>query len=261
MKKKYLFFDIDGTLVAGGYSASYIPDSVHETIKRLKDAGHFMALATGRSYAMAVDFMKALGFENMVHDGGYGLTLNNELLGITPLDKDKVCALIRECDEKGFPWGISVNNDTVRFVRDEKFMAEAHDTYMTTKIVEGLNPNDYENIYKAYIACNEGEEKQLETLRELPWCRFHKEYFFVEPADKAYGIRKVMDHFDAPYEDVIVFGDNNNDLSMFTDDWYKVAMGNATADLKAKADYITDDVDRDGVYKACEYLGLFEKVA
>jgi hypothetical protein len=63
----------------------------------------------------------------------------------------------------------------------------------------------------------------------------------------------------AHHEDVIVFGDNNNDLSMFTDDWFKVAMGNATEELKAKADYITDDVDKDGVYKACKYLGLFEK--
>ena len=85
MKKKYLFFDIDGTLVAGGYSASYIPDSVHEAIGKLKAAGHFMALATGRSYAMAVDFMKTLGFENMVHDGGYGLTLNNAYIA-TGLD-------------------------------------------------------------------------------------------------------------------------------------------------------------------------------
>jgi hypothetical protein len=198
MKKKYLFFDIDGTLVAGGYSASYIPDSVHETIDKLKKAGHFMALATGRSYAMAIDFMKALGFENMVHDGGYGLTLNNELLGITPLDKDKVCALIDECKEKGFSWGISVNNDTVRFVPDESFMAKTHDTYMNTKIVEGLDPRNYEKIYKAFIACSSGEEERLDNLKQLPWCRFHEEYFFVEPADKAYGIKKVMDHFGAP---------------------------------------------------------------
>jgi hydroxymethylpyrimidine pyrophosphatase-like HAD family hydrolase len=47
---------------------------------------------------------------------------------------------------------------------------------------------------------------------------------------------------------------------MFVDDWEKVAMGNAIPELKAKADYITDDVDQDGIYNICEKLGLFEKV-
>ena len=37
-------------------------------------------------------------------------------------------------------------------------------------------------------------------------------------------------------------------VTMFTDDWYKVAMGNAIPELKAKADFITDNVDADGIY-------------
>ena len=46
-------------------------------------------------------------------------------------------------------------------------------------------------------------------------------------------------------------------ITMFTDDWYKVAMGNAIPELKAKADFITDNVDADGIYNACQKLGLF----
>jgi hydroxymethylpyrimidine pyrophosphatase-like HAD family hydrolase len=45
---------------------------------------------------------------------------------------------------------------------------------------------------------------------------------------------------------------------MFTDDWTKVAMGNAIPELKKLADYVTSDVDKDGIYNACEKLGLFE---
>ena len=93
---------------------------------------------------------------------------------------------------------------------------------------------------------------------KVQWGRFHKEYFFVEPTDKAYGIRRVMDHFGADYSDVIVFGDAANDLSMFVDGWTKVAMGNAIPELKEQADYITTDVDKDGIYNACMALGLFE---
>ena len=40
-------------------------------------------------------------------------------------------------------------------------------------------------------------------------------------------------------------------------EWYKVAMGNACAELKARADYITTDVDKDGIWNACKELGLF----
>lgn len=66
-----------------------------------------------------------------------------------------------------------------------------------------------------------------------------------------------MDYFKADYADAIVFGDAMNDISMFTDDWYKVAMGNAIPELKMKADMVTADVEEDGIYKACETLGLF----
>ena len=70
MRKRYLFFDIDGTLLAGGYENSYIPLSTKEALCRLRDQGHFLAIATGRSHAMAKETMHALGFENMVSDGG-----------------------------------------------------------------------------------------------------------------------------------------------------------------------------------------------
>lgn len=43
-----------------------------------------------------------------------------------------------------------------------------------------------------------------------------------------------MDHFGAPYEDVVVFGDQKNDLKMFRDEWTSIAMGNAIDELKEK---------------------------
>ena len=45
---------------------------------------------------------------------------------------------------------------------------------------------------------------------------------------------------------------------MFTDEWTRVAMGNATPKLKAKADLITTDVTEDGIYNACLKLDLFD---
>jgi len=259
-RKRYLFFDIDGTLAAGGYGNTYIPESTIVALEKLRRAGHFLCIATGRSQAMAVDYMHSLGFENMVSDGGYGVTINDRLLGITPLNRDKVISLIHECQAKNIPWGLQVANSDTRYVPDGRFEEFTHDIYMKSRVVEGLAPEDYSEIYKAYVACLYPAELSLESLSALPWCRFHREYFFVEPSDKAFGIRQVMDYFHADYADAIVFGDAMNDMSMFTDDWYKVAMGNAIPELKAKADMVTSAVDDDGIYRACEALGLFEPI-
>jgi len=261
VKKRYLFFDIDGTLAAGGYGNTYIPESAKKALEKLREAGHFLCIATGRAQAMAIDYMKELGFENMISDGGYSITINGNLLGITSLPKDKIVALIDECEEKNIPWGLQVDNSDTRLFPDERFENITHDTYMKIRIVPGLNPRNYDTFYKAYIVCPYPVEKTLKALKDLPWNRFFNDFFFVEPSDKAFGINKVLQHFGAKPKDAIVFGDGINDLSMFTDDgWIRVAMGNAVPALKEKADFITTDVDKDGIYNACEKLGLFEPV-
>lgn len=256
--KKYFFFDIDGTLTITVRGQSVVPQSTKLALEKLRQNGHFTAIATGRSYAKAIDIMRQLGFENMVSDGGSGITLDNRLLGIEPLNRDLCIELVRECQEKGFIWGIQTDNTDTRSVPDERFMAYTNDRYMNTKIIPGLDPNDYPDIYKVYVACLDGEESRLETLKKLPWCRFMKEYIFVEPADKARGIRMTVEHFHGDIHDVVVFGDQRNDLSMFSKDWTCIAMGNAVQELKAKADYVTSKNTQDGIYNACVHFGWIE---
>lgn len=50
MNRKYFFFDIDGTLAVGTPGDQYIPESTQYTLKQLEAEGHFIAIATGRSY-------------------------------------------------------------------------------------------------------------------------------------------------------------------------------------------------------------------
>ncbi|MBR1434630.1 MAG: HAD hydrolase family protein [Bacteroidales bacterium] len=257
MRKRYLFFDIDGTLISAGYGNPHVPQSTRTALRKLKEAGHFLALSTGRSEAMARPYLSELGIENMVSDGGYGLIFGGRLLEIRPLPKEKMVSLVRECQRKGIPWGLQPDNSVVRLCPDGSFYDATHDIYMETKVVPGLDPEQFDIIYKAYVACLPGEEKNIEAMEGLPFCRSKNEYIFVEPTAKAEGIMKMMDMLGAPYEDAVVFGDSLNDMSMFTGPWIKVAMGNAVRELKDKADFITRDVDDDGIYYACETLGLF----
>lgn len=259
VNKKYFFFDIDGTLMVQKLGQRSIPESTKFALQQLKGQGHFLAIATGRSYALAKDVMEELEIENMVSDGGNGLTINGELLGIDPLNYEDCIALIQECIEKGLPWGVSVDNSKVRLTPDSRFLEMTRDKYMDTRVDENLDLTKMNQIFKVYVACEPNVEKQLETLEKLPWCRFHDEYIFVEPGDKAQGIYKVLEHFGGAVEDVVVFGDEKNDLTMFREEWLSIAMGNAVDELKEKANYITDDVDKDGILKACQYFGWLEK--
>ena len=153
MSKKFFFFDIDGTLAVGTPGRQYIPESTKYALKKLEENGHFIAIATGRSYAMAYQYMQDLGFENMVSDGGNGITIHNQLIEIKPLDYDKCIALIDECKEKGYIWAFSPDNETRRLAPDDRFYDFTHDVYMDTVVKKGLDPREYERIYKVYVAC------------------------------------------------------------------------------------------------------------
>ena len=74
MRKRYFFFDIDGTLAAGPIMGRYIPESTKRALEILESEGHFLAICTGRLHAMGEGFMHELGFQNMVADGGNSLT-------------------------------------------------------------------------------------------------------------------------------------------------------------------------------------------
>lgn len=255
--KKYFFFDIDGTL-STGFPEPYVPESTRRTLKKLEEKGHFLAIATGRSHAKAIELLDELGFDNMVSDGGNGITINRELLGITPLDKEKCVALLKEADSRNIPWGISIDNSKVRYTKNNDFVDVTEDVYMTTIVDPTLDIEKIDTYYKLYIACKPEEDDTLEALKVLPHVRFHDAYLFVEPDDKSVGIKAIMDHFNAPYKDVVVFGDQKNDLKMFTDEWTSIAMGNAIDELKEKATFVTKNADDNGIEYACQHFGWID---
>ena len=80
--------------------------------------------------------------------------------------------------------------------------------------------------------------------------------FVPKGYNKAVGIAAVCRIFDIPWENTVVFGDSNNDLSMFEYAAVKVAMGNASKAIIDLADYVTEDMFHDGIKKGLEELRL-----
>jgi hydroxymethylpyrimidine pyrophosphatase-like HAD family hydrolase len=66
----------------------------------------------------------------------------------------------------------------------------------------------------------------------------------------------VLEHYGIRQEEMIAFGDGENDMEMLQFAGIGIAMGNAEKEVKAVADYVTDDIDDDGIWKACRHFGL-----
>ena len=111
-----------------------------------------------------------------------------------------------------------------------------------------------------YIAVPAEEEEKLTLKDTIGHLRFEPEYLMFQPDAKKAGILRMLEYAGGTPEDVIVFGDDYNDLDMFDEQFYCVAMGNGCDALKEKADYVADTNVNDGIYKACVEHGWFDKV-
>lgn len=78
----------------------------------------------------------------------------------------------------------------------------------------------------------------------------HSEY------NKATAIQFVKNYYKEKYE-TVAMGDSENDLPMLEYADISIAMGNGVKEVKEKADYVTDKIDNDGLYKAFKHLKLF----
>ncbi|MBQ3272266.1 MAG: HAD hydrolase family protein, partial [Solobacterium sp.] len=67
-RKRYFFFDIDGTLT-DLKTGAFVPSGL-QTIRELEAQGHFVAIATGRACYKTIPAAKAAGIHNYVANGG-----------------------------------------------------------------------------------------------------------------------------------------------------------------------------------------------
>lgn len=97
-------------------------------------------------------------------------------------------------------------------------------------------------------------------------CQFGEQVHFVvtdqgtliqimnRSVSKASGVELLLHHFGISPSQTMVFGDDYNDMELFTMPVYKVAMFNAVKELQDLADHITDSNDNDGVAKVLERI-------
>ena len=112
------------------------------------------------------------------------------------------------------------------------------------------------NRYQDYLDA----KRDFPDLQAGTWGGKGEEALFgdlgLKEIDKAAAVQTLVDYLHADMGDTIAFGDAKVDIPMLECCAYGVAMGSGGEEIKAVADYVTGDVDRDGLYQAFEKLGL-----
>ncbi|QTB91197.1 Cof-type HAD-IIB family hydrolase [Bifidobacterium saguini] len=260
---KAVFFDIDGTLTS--FATHKVPDSTVKAIHQLQSKGIKVLICTGRAPSqmnvvldtMPVSFDGIVAFNGQYcfDDSGFFASQSIEPADIQVildwLDKHPdVVANFGEQDYVYFnqtnealraTWAQLGKTAPTRYFDDPHQRALTHETFQISPFI---GPD---------------EEADLVGLcGNVRGVRWHPDFTDLIPADggKPRGIQRFMQHYGIAREQTMAFGDGGNDTDMLAYAGIGVAMGNATDTPKAAADYVTDDVDHDGVLNALKHFEI-----
>lgn len=255
---KLVATDIDGTiLIPEGEFTS----GVKQCIKKLCEKGIKVVLVTGRMNAAASLIAQDLGLDTPVVSYQGGLIKHN---GETLYEK----CLTPEQTEKIIEWAkgenihLNLYNDDVLYSEKQCYEVERYCNNLHTHYeikpfcdVEKVKVNkllaiDYNNPEKI-----DRLEKELPAIFPELYIVKSTPYFLEfsnKEASKYCAVKFLQNYWGISEDETLTIGDQNNDIALLKAGGIRVAMGNATKELKNVSTHTTDTVFNDGFVKAME---------
>jgi len=255
---KAVFFDIDGTLLS--FKTHEVSASTVEAIKLLQNKGIKIILSTGRSIN-SIDHVKHLGFDGYItFNGGYCLTNTLDVLFKQAIDSKDIQSVLDYASEHPLSFSfMSEQEITIHDVTPEIAGMYAHLNLPVPELVN-LSTVDTSNILQTNIFLGPEEESEfMKTVMPNSLAsRWTPLFADVNPKglSKKVGVDIFIKHFGIDLKHTMAFGDGGNDITMLKHVNLGVAMGNANPEVKEIADYITDDVDSNGIWNALKKFSI-----
>ncbi len=272
MNSKYIFLDIDGTLVNFKGKA---PASTIEALNVAKKNGHKLFVCTGRQLSQVYPWLlEQVNFDGIISSSGANIRADETQISRHCLPVEKLLFLAGYFLKNHIPYCIQSQDTLVM----ESWCLEQIIKYYAA---QGIDNEKIKSLFGGIEIVD--DIKSLSVAEKVVYYNAPKDtqgvsadigeffqvviYSFGNAANtsgeitcrkynKATGMQEVLDFYNADKADTVAVGDGDNDVEMMEYAAIGVAMGNATPKLKACADFITDDIDEDGVYKAFLKLGL-----
>lgn len=242
-------------------------DAVVEAVRHVRDAGHVVTLATGRSWEMTRPILESLELtpEYVVCANGAITMMRDELEEsgyrrefIETFDAGPVLRRIRE----GLPGGRFLVEDPQGHRLFTKGMNEWNLNNSTEVEFEELARTPVTRV--VVMSPDQEPAEFLELVESLGLHQVSYSIGFTawldvapDGVNKGTALERVRGFHDIPMERVFVAGDGRNDIEMF--EWASaggraVAMGQAPDDVKAVATEVTGSVLDDGLVAALAQL-------
>lgn len=278
---KAVFFDIDGTLLTDSRTVS---KSTISAINYLKKKGILVGVATGRDPRFVLQYMASLGLDIGITYNGQYIFSREEVLHSRALEVGQVEQMMdyARINHKDLALGTSkgvfgsrimstgTGNVAYRLSRliPDRFAGLVN--FILNRLVRFVRPQRPRNlrvyleqpIYQLMMLTTERETRELEAgCQDLSFTRSspYATDIISKGSSKLSGILKVAEKYRFSLDEVVAFGDSNNDYEMLKAIKHSVAMGNGTKRVRKVASFVTDTNNRDGIYKAFIRLGLLEE--
>ena len=264
------FFDIDGTLL--GLDGTYT-QKTKEAIQRIKSRGVKTAIASGRPYFAARFIIEELGIDDpgcfCTGANVYDPVKQKSLLKMS-ISSSIARPLIKDLRRSELHYELYTDNHYYYEKNVIPEMLSVHTHHM--RIAPELKSFDGflaggEEIIKFLVGCDTPEKRdQIVALeKKYPELIFayasiasYPDWTFASIIDrsacKVSAFEKLLQIYDVTPEQVFSIGDAQSDLDFIRQAGVGVAMGNASAEIKSHADYITKPVWEDGVAYALSHF-------
>jgi len=261
---KLLVADIDGTLLDRHGTVS-VEDK--DALTRASDSGIRISLSTGRVVKTSLRIIDQLELD------GYHVFFDGALVA-DPARDEEVCAwpidkeLVRQAVEFARLNEISLElySTTQYYIEYETWATDIRRKFFNIHpaLVDFATIWPQERIIKATLTASSAEEKaEADSFRarfkdtlNFSWTKTpaYPGIDFINViahgASKGRAVEALASFLGIPLTRVAAIGDGANDISLLSTAGLAVAMGNASEELKAVADYVTLDVDNHGVAAA-----------
>lgn len=253
MQIQILASDLDGTLLN---QDSKISKETELAVKKAQKEGKYFVAVTGRAWNTAHPIFQEAGIkaDYILMNGAEFRLSSGEVIFQEAIDKE-ISEEIMEyllqlgidfeinTDKGDFSTNIEICNKSMDF---QKYAQLVKEEPKIMKLFVFSNNTDQIKQIKQYLKDWKGITVTSSALQNVE--------ITSEAAKKGTMLERVADFYSVPKEEVMVFGDGENDQSLFKTFEHSRAMQNAVPVIRKIAEKVIDSNRKNGVAKEIDYI-------
>ncbi|RBP92334.1 hypothetical protein DFO70_107268 [Cytobacillus firmus] len=261
---RMLALNIDGTLLQ---SNGRLHKSTKDAIEYVQQKGIYVTLVTSRSFPSAKKAAKALKINSLLvtHRGAYIAATQEKPIFVKRIQEDETFEIVRLLE--GFTCQIRLVHEkyslanktklntnmlakTVFTTGDPIFYSQQFvDSLSDTILDEPVTPPKIEVYFEDKGDLEDAQAAIRGMFENVEVIKLSDLRMDIVPAgvSKLNGLLYLCEHLGISRNQMVVIGDSEDDLEMIEAAGLGVAMGNAPAEVKKAADWLTRSNDQNGV--------------